>query len=183
MEKVYEHSFGSWNDLHTKSPIESPAGQKRSLDDQRPGLGGREMSNVRGTITPVLVAQAVEEGQDELGAKEREAALRDFADFVEKQQALRYPTSKPATEVPESPRTPNNKEEQQEELDILDSLTPNDGVPQVPLRELLLASVRRIPRHPEQNEYDHRDDDNQEGLQGSHAQILRHPPGSAPRRW
>ncbi|KAK8022076.1 GTP-binding protein 1 [Apiospora rasikravindrae] len=65
-----------------------------------------------------------------------EAALSDFADFVEKQQALRYPTSKPAA------ATTSNEEEHHEELDILDSLNLNDAVPQVPLRELLLPAVK-----------------------------------------
>ncbi|KAK8076689.1 p-loop containing nucleoside triphosphate hydrolase [Apiospora phragmitis] len=66
-----------------------------------------------------------------------EAALSDFADFVEKQQALRYPTSKPAATT----ATSNNEEQHHEELDILDSLNLDDAVPQVPLRELLLASA------------------------------------------
>ncbi|KAK8061116.1 elongation factor Tu GTP binding domain-containing protein [Apiospora hydei] len=66
-----------------------------------------------------------------------EAALSDFADFVEKQQALRYPTSKPATAA----TTTSNEEEHHEELDILDSLNLNDAVPQVPLRELLLPAA------------------------------------------
>ncbi|KAK7936688.1 GTP-binding protein 1 [Apiospora aurea] len=67
-----------------------------------------------------------------------EAALSDFADFVEKQQALRYPTSKPAAAA----TTTSNEEEHHEELDILDSLNLNDAVPQVPLRELLLPAVK-----------------------------------------
>ncbi|KAK8017249.1 elongation factor Tu GTP binding domain-containing protein [Apiospora marii] len=69
-----------------------------------------------------------------------EAALSDFADFVEKQQALRYPTSKPAATATATTSN-NNEEEHHEELDILDSLTLNDAVPQVPLRELLLATA------------------------------------------
>lgn len=70
-----------------------------------------------------------------------EAALSDFADFVEKQQALRYPTSKPATATTTTTASNNNEEEHHEELNILDSLTLNDAVPQVPLRELLLATA------------------------------------------
>ncbi|KAI0180565.1 P-loop containing nucleoside triphosphate hydrolase protein [Hypoxylon sp. FL1284] len=59
-----------------------------------------------------------------------EAALSDFAEFVEKQQALRYPSSTPATSDPI---------EHHEELDILDSLNLGDSEPIVPLRDLLLA--------------------------------------------
>ncbi|KAK8108490.1 GTP-binding protein 1 [Apiospora sp. TS-2023a] len=71
-----------------------------------------------------------------------EAALSDFADFVEKQQALRYPTSKPATATATATTSANNNEqEHHEELDILDSLTLDDAGPQVPLRDLLLAEA------------------------------------------
>ncbi|KAI5867908.1 P-loop containing nucleoside triphosphate hydrolase protein [Durotheca rogersii] len=65
-----------------------------------------------------------------------EAALSDFAEFVEKQQALRYPDSKLATAAagPDSV-------EQHDELDILDSLNLDDAQPQVPLRHLLLAGT------------------------------------------
>ncbi|KAI1503321.1 P-loop containing nucleoside triphosphate hydrolase protein [Biscogniauxia marginata] len=58
-----------------------------------------------------------------------EAALSDFADFVEKQQALRYPSAKATTSTAEH----------HEELDILDSLNLGDPEPQIPLRDLLLA--------------------------------------------
>ncbi|KAI1849771.1 hypothetical protein JX266_004720 [Neoarthrinium moseri] len=61
-----------------------------------------------------------------------EAALSDFADFVEKQQALRYPSSKPVGS--EAPAV-----EHHEELDILDSLNLEDSEPEVPLRDLFLA--------------------------------------------
>lgn len=57
--------------------------------------------------------------------------MSEFADFVEKQQALRYPASKPGGA--------STTEEHHEELDILDSLNLNDSEPQTPLRELLLA--------------------------------------------
>ncbi|KAI8966685.1 P-loop containing nucleoside triphosphate hydrolase protein [Daldinia sp. FL1419] len=57
-----------------------------------------------------------------------EAALSDFAEFVEKQQALRYPSAKAPDQV-----------EHHEELDILDSLNLGDSEPRVPLRDLLLA--------------------------------------------
>ncbi|KAI1811485.1 P-loop containing nucleoside triphosphate hydrolase protein [Poronia punctata] len=62
-----------------------------------------------------------------------EAALSDFAEFVEKQQALRYPSTKPSTS-----NAPGS--EHHEELDILDSLNFNDSEPQIPLRDLLLPS-------------------------------------------
>ncbi|KAI0845099.1 P-loop containing nucleoside triphosphate hydrolase protein [Daldinia vernicosa] len=57
-----------------------------------------------------------------------EAALSEFAEFVEKQQALRYPSAKATDRV-----------EHHEELDILDSLNLGDSEPHVPLRHLLLA--------------------------------------------
>ncbi|KAI1642524.1 P-loop containing nucleoside triphosphate hydrolase protein [Daldinia loculata] len=57
-----------------------------------------------------------------------EAALSEFAEFVEKQQALRYPSAKATDCV-----------EHHEELDILDSLNLGDSEPHVPLRDLLLA--------------------------------------------
>lgn len=63
-----------------------------------------------------------------------EAALSDFAEFVEKQQALRYPSSKTTNATTES-----NRIEHHEELDILDSLNLGDNEPNVPLRDLLLA--------------------------------------------
>ncbi|KAI0200805.1 P-loop containing nucleoside triphosphate hydrolase protein [Astrocystis sublimbata] len=61
--------------------------------------------------------------------KRGEAALSDFAEFVEKQQALRYPTAKAADS------------EYHEELDILDSLDFGHVEPQVPLRQLVLPSA------------------------------------------
>ncbi|KAI5920502.1 P-loop containing nucleoside triphosphate hydrolase protein [Camillea tinctor] len=60
-----------------------------------------------------------------------EAALSDFAEFVEKQQALRYPSAKPTTSAAAT--------EHHEELDILDSLNLDDSEPHIPLRNLLLA--------------------------------------------
>ncbi|KAI0887591.1 P-loop containing nucleoside triphosphate hydrolase protein [Annulohypoxylon maeteangense] len=65
-----------------------------------------------------------------------EAALSDFAEFVEKQQALRYPSSKPTTSTP---TTGSDQTEHHEELDILDSLNLGESKPRVPLRDLLLA--------------------------------------------
>ncbi|CAJ2506671.1 Uu.00g078570.m01.CDS01 [Anthostomella pinea] len=58
-----------------------------------------------------------------------EAALGEFAEFVEQQQALRYPRAKPTAAAAEH----------HEELDVLDSLDFNDSEPQIPLRELLLS--------------------------------------------
>ncbi|KAH8801590.1 P-loop containing nucleoside triphosphate hydrolase protein [Xylogone sp. PMI_703] len=55
-----------------------------------------------------------------------ETALSDFADYVEKQQAQRYPAAKSASI------------ENHAELDILDSLDLEDTSPQVRLKELLL---------------------------------------------
>ncbi|KAI6090279.1 P-loop containing nucleoside triphosphate hydrolase protein [Hypoxylon rubiginosum] len=63
-----------------------------------------------------------------------EAALSDFAEYVEKQQAKRYPSSKPAAPVAKS-----DPVEHHEELDILDSLNLGDSEPSVSLRDLLLA--------------------------------------------
>ncbi|KAI1460532.1 P-loop containing nucleoside triphosphate hydrolase protein [Annulohypoxylon moriforme] len=65
-----------------------------------------------------------------------EAALSDFAEFVEKQQALRYPSSKPTTS---SAVTATTEAEHHEELDILDSLNLGESKPHVRLRDLLLA--------------------------------------------
>ncbi|KAI3336963.1 P-loop containing nucleoside triphosphate hydrolase protein [Xylariaceae sp. AK1471] len=67
-----------------------------------------------------------------------EAALSDFAEFVEKQQALRYPSAKPQASASTQPVT-----EHHEELDILDSLNFDDSEPQVPLRQLLLPPADR----------------------------------------
>ena len=65
-------------------------------------------------------------------------ALSEFADFVEKQQALRYPSSKPSAGST-STVTTANQVEHHEELDILDSLDFDTSEPRVPLRDLLLA--------------------------------------------
>ncbi|KAI1333563.1 P-loop containing nucleoside triphosphate hydrolase protein [Xylariaceae sp. FL0016] len=66
-----------------------------------------------------------------------EAALSDFADFVEKQQALRYPTAKPPT----TGANPGGLEVHKE-LDILDSLNLDDSESQFALRDLLLAPAQ-----------------------------------------
>ncbi|GAP87488.1 putative GTP-binding protein 1 [Rosellinia necatrix] len=63
-----------------------------------------------------------------------ETALSEFAEFVEKQQALRYPGAKAAASA--QPVT-----EYHQELDILDSLNFDESEPQVPLRELLLPAT------------------------------------------
>ncbi|KAK2015629.1 elongation factor Tu GTP binding domain-containing protein [Colletotrichum eremochloae] len=65
-----------------------------------------------------------------------EAALSDFAEYVEKQQALRYPSSKPAdaTKVTVVP------EHQHAELDeLFDNLDLAEATPGVRLKDLLLA--------------------------------------------
>ncbi|KAI2468983.1 P-loop containing nucleoside triphosphate hydrolase protein [Annulohypoxylon bovei var. microspora] len=67
-----------------------------------------------------------------------EAALSDFAEFVEKQQALRYPSSKLPTTTTNT-TTGSDQTEHHEELDILDSLNLGESEPRVPLRDLLLA--------------------------------------------
>ncbi|KAI1743464.1 P-loop containing nucleoside triphosphate hydrolase protein [Xylaria scruposa] len=74
-----------------------------------------------------------------------EAALSDFAEFVEKQQALRYPApgAKSTASTSTQPATEYHKE-----LDILDSLNFDESEPQVPLRELLLPSTE----HDEANQ-------------------------------
>ncbi|KAI1169986.1 P-loop containing nucleoside triphosphate hydrolase protein [Nemania sp. FL0916] len=68
-----------------------------------------------------------------------EAALSDFAEFVDRQQALRYPPAAAAaattTKIP--------AQEYHEELDILDTLDFNDSEPETPLRELLLPPSGR----------------------------------------
>ncbi|KAJ8128249.1 hypothetical protein O1611_g5390 [Lasiodiplodia mahajangana] len=65
-----------------------------------------------------------------------EAALSDFAEFVDKQQAMRYPRAKPTPAA--QPVT-----EYHEELDILDTLNFDESEPQLPLRELLLPPAER----------------------------------------
>jgi GTPase len=57
--------------------------------------------------------------------------LSEFADYVEKQQALRYPSSHPASSATE----------EHSELDILDSLDIADTSPSVRLKELLLSNT------------------------------------------
>ncbi len=58
-------------------------------------------------------------------------ALSEFADYVEKQQKLRYPSSASAT---------TSAIEDHAELDILDSLDLSDNSPVVKLKELLLIN-------------------------------------------
>ncbi|KFY19020.1 hypothetical protein V491_04624 [Pseudogymnoascus sp. VKM F-3775] len=63
-----------------------------------------------------------------------ESALSEFAEYVEKQQATRYPPGSATTE-------------DHDELDILNSLDLADSAPQVRLRELLLGDADdAIPR-------------------------------------
>lgn len=71
-----------------------------------------------------------------------EAALSDFAEYVEQQQALRYPTkaqaagNATATSTAAAVVEPDHHEELD---DILDSLDLSDPTPRVRLRDLLLA--------------------------------------------
>ncbi|KAK4119603.1 GTP-binding protein 1-like protein [Parathielavia appendiculata] len=70
-----------------------------------------------------------------------EAALSDFAEYVEKQQALRYPSAKHAPAAGTATKGALGPElEHHEELeDILDSLDLSDPTPRVRLRQLLLT--------------------------------------------
>ncbi|KAK3374815.1 P-loop containing nucleoside triphosphate hydrolase protein [Podospora didyma] len=76
-----------------------------------------------------------------------EAALSDFAEYVEKQQELRYPSHKSTAGTSTSAVTvtaykvePRNDFDHHEELDdILDSLNLSDPTPHVRLRDLLLS--------------------------------------------
>lgn len=72
-----------------------------------------------------------------------EAALSDFAEYVEQQQALRYPSSKPAASASGAAASATGAYgdfDHHEELDdILDSLDLSDPTPRVRLRELLLS--------------------------------------------
>ncbi|KAK0646994.1 GTP-binding protein 1 [Cercophora newfieldiana] len=69
-----------------------------------------------------------------------EAALSDFAEYVEQQQALRYPSKAP-TAAATSNKTAATEVDHHEELDdILDSLDLSDPTPQVKLRDLLLSN-------------------------------------------
>lgn len=65
-----------------------------------------------------------------------EAALSDFAEFVEQQQAIRFPSSRLGTE--QKPASTKNDFDAELE-DILDSLDLADNDPRVPLHKLLLA--------------------------------------------
>ncbi|KAM7218378.1 P-loop containing nucleoside triphosphate hydrolase protein [Rhypophila decipiens] len=74
-----------------------------------------------------------------------EAALSDFAEYVEKQQALRYPSSSSRAAASSSATAPSaqsqNDVDHHEELDdILDSLNLSDPAPRVRLRDLLLST-------------------------------------------
>lgn len=64
-----------------------------------------------------------------------EAALSEFAEYVEKQQLLRYPKATPA-----SAGAPADDEHHAELDDILDALDLSDTAPRVCLRELLLSA-------------------------------------------
>ncbi|KAL0931406.1 elongation factor tu GTP binding domain-containing protein [Colletotrichum truncatum] len=67
-----------------------------------------------------------------------EAALSDFAEYVEKQQALRYPSSKPTDASKPAATAP---EHQHAELDeLFDTLDLAESTPGVRLKDLLLGS-------------------------------------------
>ncbi|OLN82712.1 GTP-binding protein 1 [Colletotrichum chlorophyti] len=69
-----------------------------------------------------------------------EAALSDFADYVEKQQALRYPSAKP-TDPSKTSTTTAAPEHQHAELDeLFDNLDLADSNPGVRLKDLLLGT-------------------------------------------
>ncbi|KAL8371167.1 hypothetical protein RB595_001150 [Gaeumannomyces hyphopodioides] len=63
-----------------------------------------------------------------------EAALSEFAEYVERQQSLRYPKATPAPAG-----APTDDEHHAELDDILDALDLSDTAPRVRLRELLLS--------------------------------------------
>lgn len=73
-----------------------------------------------------------------------EAALSEFAEYVEKQQSLRFPSSKPVNAGPavstSASAAPQGDIDHHDELDdILDSLDLSDSGPRVRLRDLLLS--------------------------------------------
>ncbi|KAK3944331.1 putative GTP-binding protein [Diplogelasinospora grovesii] len=73
-----------------------------------------------------------------------EAALSDFAEYVEQQQALRYPShhkSSSTSAAAAANKGAQNDDEHHEELDdLLDSLNLADSTPRVRLRDLLLSA-------------------------------------------
>ncbi|KAH8902874.1 P-loop containing nucleoside triphosphate hydrolase protein [Coniochaeta sp. PMI_546] len=73
-----------------------------------------------------------------------EAALSDFAEYVEKQQELRFPSSKPvSTTIPQTQtqiQTQTDIEHHDELDDLLDNLDLSDDAPRVKLRDLLLST-------------------------------------------
>lgn len=73
-----------------------------------------------------------------------EAALSDFAEFVEQQQAIRFPSSRPThtttgTAAPASKTSASNESIDDELDDILNTLNLSDNAPQLPLHQLLLG--------------------------------------------
>ncbi len=75
-----------------------------------------------------------------------EAALSDFAEYVEKQQALRYPSKAGAAsnaklDATYSAEAGAGSDDQHDELnDILDSLNLSDSAPRARLKDLLLST-------------------------------------------
>jgi hypothetical protein len=68
-----------------------------------------------------------------------ESALSDFAEYVEQQQNLRYPTAKTAA-VATTETTDANAEHHEELDELFDNLDLADSAPRVPLKQLLLES-------------------------------------------
>lgn len=70
-----------------------------------------------------------------------EAALSDFAEYVEQQQALRYPSSKaPGLTVTATTSKQEDIDHHEELDDILDSLNLSDPTPRLRIRDLLLSA-------------------------------------------
>ncbi|KAM0322163.1 hypothetical protein ACHAQA_009652 [Verticillium albo-atrum] len=71
-----------------------------------------------------------------------EAALSDFAEYVEQQQSLRYPSAKPAADGAAKPSVGSNQEHQHAELDeLFDTLDLGEATgPSVRLKDILLGS-------------------------------------------
>ncbi|KAH6708644.1 GTP-binding protein [Verticillium dahliae] len=71
-----------------------------------------------------------------------EAALSDFAEYVEQQQSLRYPSTKPAADGAAKPAAGSNDEHQHAELDeLFDNLDLGDATgPSVRLKDMLLGA-------------------------------------------
>ncbi|KAL2277621.1 hypothetical protein FJTKL_15301 [Diaporthe vaccinii] len=67
-----------------------------------------------------------------------EAALSDFADYVEKQQAIRFPSAKPTATGAAAAAAQDDHEAELD--DILNALDLSDKAPLAPLHKLLLRT-------------------------------------------